>query len=269
MKFKLSAAALVSVLAVGVANAAEIVFLDPAGDDDGPGGYTYPSDPVFKPGSFDLRRFSIDSLGSKIEFKVEVNDTLEDPWRMGVGYSVQMVFIFIDTDNITGSGHTTGVPGLNVTFDPSHAWDKVVILSPQEARRVTSEVSVKAPNLADDVITTRSRGVGRSIRATIDAALLGGGDPSDWSYQVVMQSNEGFPIGRHLLTRPVNEFETMTRFGGGNDGDCEPNVLDILAGDGRGDAGEIDAQHAMLAYECSLDGEILEQPKLTMLRPSR
>ena len=51
---------------------------------------------------------------------------------MGKGFATQMVFIFIDTDGKEGSGHTEGVPGLNVQFAPGDAWDKLIILSPQE-----------------------------------------------------------------------------------------------------------------------------------------
>ena len=52
-----------------------------------------------------------------------------------------------------------------------------------------------------------------------------------------MQSNEGFPDRTDLLTRKVNEFEGQHRFGGGNDADCDPHAMDILAGKGEGDAG--------------------------------
>ena len=38
----------------GAAHAQTITLLDPQGDDDGPGGYAYPTDPVFTKGSFDL-----------------------------------------------------------------------------------------------------------------------------------------------------------------------------------------------------------------------
>jgi glycerol uptake facilitator-like aquaporin len=33
--------------------------------------------------------------GDKAEFQVGVNSALEDPWGMGNGFAVQMVFIFI------------------------------------------------------------------------------------------------------------------------------------------------------------------------------
>ena len=51
-----------------------------------------------------------------------------------------------------------------------------------------------------------------------------------------MQSNEGFPARTDLLTRKVNEYEGQHRFGGGTDTDCDPHVMDLLAGDAVGDA---------------------------------
>ena len=57
-----------------------------------------------------------------------------------------------------------------------------------------------------------------------------------------MQSNEGFPAPTDLLTRKVNEYEGQHRFGGGTDSDCDPHVMDLLAGNGVGDASEVEAQ---------------------------
>jgi len=247
--------------------AQEVSFKDPTGDDNGPGTYTYPTDAVYKAGSFDLTAFSLKERGKKTDVSVDVNSTLEDPWKMGTGFSVQMVFIFIDTDGKDGSGFTDDLPGLNVKFAPAGAWDKCIILSPQPQGRVRSEVEAKVP--ADMrkaiIIPVRVKGAGRTISATIDTADLGEGDPSTWGYQVLMQSNEGFPDKTDLLTRKVNEYEGQHRFGGGNDGDCDPHVMDCLAGDGMGDKAEIDAQHTMLAYECNPDGTSKKMAELTMV----
>lgn len=228
---------------------------DPAGDDNGPGNYSYPTDAVYTRGSFDLTGFTLKVNGAKTDVSVTVNANVADPWSMGVGFATQMVFVFIDKDGTAGSGYTKVPPGLNFEFAPDSAWEKMVILSPQQAARVKNEVETKAADLMKDiVIPARTRGAGRSINATIDTAALGEGDPTTWSYQVVMQSNEGFPAGSDLLTRKVNEYEGQHRFGGGNDGDCDPHVIDLLAGDATGAKEEADLQHKMLAYECNDDG---------------
>lgn len=265
VKTLLAAAAILCV--AGALSAQEVSFKDPTGDDKGPGNYTYPTDTVYKPGSFDLTGLDVRQKGDKVDFVVTTNSSLEDPWRMGTGFSVQMVFVYIDKDGKEGSGSTDGLAGTNVKFAPADAWDKVVILSPQGASRVKTEVETKAAAVKDNVVVPgRVKGSGRALSATVDLAALGGGDPSQWGYQVVMQSNEGFPASTDLLTRKVNEYEGQHRFGGGSDTDCDPHVMDVLAGAGKGDASEAQAQYDMLKYECGPDGAAKQMATLKMVR---
>jgi len=229
-----------------------VSFKDPTGDDNGLGKYTYPTDGVYKRGSFDMTAFDVKVNGKKVDFAVTFNSSLEDPWRMGGGFSVQMVFIAIKTGE---GGSKEGPPGTNVTFADGNEWNKLVILSPQPPGRVKSEVDNKMGSTASGVIIpNRVKGSGNTISGSVDLDQLGGGDPAKWGYQVLVQSNEGFPEGKDLLTRKVNEYEGQHRFGGGTDTDCDPHVIDILAGDGTGAATEADAQHEMLKYECNPDG---------------
>jgi carbohydrate-binding DOMON domain-containing protein len=229
--------------------AAEVVFNDPTGDDNGAGAYSYPTDAVYTPGSFDLTELKVAAKGDKVDFAVSVNSRLEDPWAMKTGFAVQMVFIFVDTDRKEGSGSTAGLPGLNISFAPCCAWDYVVILSPQSASRVRNEVDMKvaADLKARVLVPDRTKGVTRTISGAVKLSDLGGGDPATWGYQVVMQSNEGFPDKADLLTRKVNEFEGQHRFGGGTDYDCDPHVMDLLDACGK-------TQKEQLAYECNADG---------------
>lgn len=251
--------------AATAAGAQEVVFDDPVGDDNGPGTYKYPTDRAYKPGSFDLTRLKVAQHGDKVTFEATVNSDLEDPWGMGAGFAVQMLFVHIKTGP---GGFTEGIPGTNVAFAADDAWNKVVILSPQKAFRVKQEVRQKVdPKMAAAVvIPDDTHGKGRTITATVAKKDLGEGDLAKWGYQVLMQSNEGFPDKNDVLTRKVNEFEGQHRFGGGNDGDCDPHVLDVLAGKGVGDKSEIDEQHKMLAYECNPDGTAKKKATLTMVR---
>lgn len=236
--------------------AQEVEFKDPSGDDNGPGNYTYPTDTAYSPGSFDLTGFKMKVTGDQANVEVNVGSKLEDPWRMGVGFAVQMVFIFIDTDHKEGSGFTKGLPGTNVMFAPADAWDKCIILSPQTAARVKSEVDAKAADMASAIVIPKStRGSGNKIFASVAMKDLGEGDATKWGYQVIMQSNEGFPASTDLLTRKVNEFEGQHRFGGGNDMDCDPHVMDILGDD----------QKDQLAYECNADGTSKKMATLHMV----
>jgi carbohydrate-binding DOMON domain-containing protein len=236
----------------GAAVAQEVSFEDPTGDDNGPGAYVYPTDSVYTSGSFDLTGLTVKAKGKKVNIEVSVNANLEDPWGMGVGFATQMVFVMID--NAEG-GHTRTPPGLNVEFAESDAWDKCIILSPQTSARVHGEVEEKAEELAASIVVpTRTRGSGRTISASVSLEDLGEGDPATWGYQVLVQSNEGFPKDGDLLTRKVNEYEGQHRFGGGTDYNCDPHVMDILG------------DHAMLAYECNDDGSAKKAAVLKMVR---
>lgn len=236
----------------GFAFGQDVSFKDPTGDDNGPGTYTYPTDGVYKPGSFDITAATMKVGGDQANFAVTVNSKLEDPWGMKVGFAVQMVFIFIDTDKKEGSGNLKGLPGLNIAFAPGDAWDKVIVLSPQGPARVRQEADQKCGTMAPAVLIPKStRGSGSTISGSVPLKDIGEGDPKTWGYQVVMQSNEGFPDKADFLTRKVNEFEGQHRFGGGDDGDCDPQVIDILAGDAVGAADEAKLQHEMLSkYDC-------------------
>lgn len=235
----------------GAASDGSVSLMDPKGDDNGPGTYVYPTDKVYAAGAFDMTRFEVVPKGSQVEFRVTMARRIDDPWDSkawgGNGFSVQMAFIHIDTDGTAGSGATEGLPGTNVRFKSEEAWDRVVIISPQGTTRVNSEVDSKATAHKDRVVVPRiTRATGRTLVAVVDAAALGGPPSPSWGYQVLIQSNEGFPAKTDLLTRKVNEYEGQHRFGGGTDYDNDPHVIDILAGRARGQADEIAAQHEVL-----------------------
>jgi carbohydrate-binding DOMON domain-containing protein len=250
--------AVVAALAAGRVVAEPVTFTDPSGDDKGPGNYVYPTDAVYKRGSFDLTKLDVTKSGDNVDFSVDVNSRLEDPWGMGTGFAVQMVFIFVKTGE---GGHTATPPGVNAQFAAGNEWNKLVVLSPQRKARVVSEATAKTGAMAKDIVVPNiTRGSGRTIRGSVPVAELGGdGNVEAWGYQVVMQSNEGFPAGSDFLTRKVNEYEGQHRWGGGNDGDCDPHIMDVLEGP---DAKQAD----MLAYECAPDGKSVKMATLKMIR---
>lgn len=258
MKLKLSTLCLAGLFALGATQANAVEFSDAKGDDNGPGNYVYPTDSVYKAGSFDMTRFAATKSGDAVEFAVDVNSSLEDPWGMGVGFAVQMIYIFVNT----GKGaHLDTPPGLNVDFAAGNGWDKLVILSPQKKGRVLGEAKVKAAKIVNDIVLPNlTRGSNRTIKGSVPLAELGGdGNVDGWSYQVVMQSNEGFPAESDLLSRKVNEYEGQHRFGGGNDGDCDPHVMDLLEGPGS-------TQKDMLAHTCAPSGESVKKATLKMIK---
>lgn len=235
-----------------VAPDGSLELADPVGDDNGPGTYVYPTDPIYKKSAFDLVRFQVIPKGDKVELRVTFKGRIEDPWDSktwgGNGFSLQMAFVHIDMDHVAGSGETRGIPGTNVRFKADEAWDKVVVLSPQGPSRLNSEIDQKAADMkARIIVPTITRSSGKTLIAVVTKDQLGAMPAPGWGYQVLIQSNEGYPAATDLLTRKINEFEGEHRFGGGSDYDNDPHVLDMLAPSGVGAATEVTAQHEALS----------------------
>jgi len=254
-----SGVVLTAVLTVGSAALAfdPLVFEDPKGDDKGAGTYIYPTAAAYKAGSFDIMKVEVAEDGDKVKFTVTFRTQIEDPWDSktwsppGQGFSLQFVQIYIDTDHKEGSGHKEALPGMNVRFREESRWEKVVLLSPQPVSRVKMELKSKAKDLAGSaVVPAAVRVKGKSLIATVPKSELGSPEKG-WGWQVLVQSNEGYPDGDDVLTRDVNEVEGEHRFGGGSDWDCDPHALDILAGEARGKDDEAPKQYDSLAYKCA------------------
>ena len=255
----LTAAALTLTLAVPAQafDPKNIVLKDPAGDDKGPGNYEYPTKSLYAKGSFDITEVAIKDKGANLEFKVTVRTKVGDPWKSkswgGNGFSLQMVQVYINSKR---GGMRSALPGINIKFPKGHAYDKVVFISPQPKAKILSEVKTKAKkHLKRLVIPTKTYAQGNTIIAVVKKSDLGQPRKS-WGFQAVMQSNEGYAAANSVLARKVNEYPGGDRFGGGNDYDCDPHAIDILAGKATGAAGEKDAQFkALKAHTCDASGK--------------
>lgn len=263
------AAACVMFLSAGVMAGEPVVFADPTGDDSGPGTYKYPTAAEYKAGSFDMTKVEIADKGDKVEISVTMKVRIEDPWDSkkwsppGQGFSLQFIQIYVDTDHKAGSGHKDGLPGLNIRFAEDGRWEKAVMIGPQPVSRVKMEVKMKAKDLAADVVVPKAVSVkGKTLTVVVPKEELGTPEKT-WGWQVVVQSNEGYPDGNDVLSRDVNEIEGDHRFGGGSDWDCDPQVLDTLAGAGKGKDNEKKAQYDALKYTCA--GSDMSKAKLAEL----
>jgi len=71
----------------GLSFAEELLFRlgDPIGDDYGPGSYVYPTNPVFKAGSFDVTSFEVYESESDVIFKVYFKNWFASPPELMIG----------------------------------------------------------------------------------------------------------------------------------------------------------------------------------------
>ena len=97
-------------------------FVDPEGDEYGPGSYTYPKDPAFKPykGLFDLLKVNVLENDEAFVFQFYFKE-MTNPWGAPKGFSHQLINIYLDAKD--GGSTKTYKEGARVQFDSKHPWD--------------------------------------------------------------------------------------------------------------------------------------------------
>ncbi|MGE5594205.1 MAG: glucodextranase DOMON-like domain-containing protein [Betaproteobacteria bacterium] len=196
---------------------------DPAGDDHGPGTYTYPLNAVFTPGVFDMLSFEVLEAQDDIVFQVRIAGDITNPWNSPVGVSLQTIDIYIDTDHKPGSGRTEALGGRHVTFAPESAWEYAIWVEGWNQRIFAAD-----DREVQAAIRVSQDPVNKVISVRVPRAALGDPRP-DWGYQVFLLSQEGYPSPGSLRVREVLSTAQEWRLGGGHDSEADPNVIDLLA----------------------------------------
>lgn len=193
--------------------------LDPAGDDDGPGSYTYPTDSVFDDvGLFDLTAYRIYNAADSWQFALDFA-SLPNPWNGPQGFSHPIVFLYLD---VSPGGSTISAEegkAAHVAFDSEHPWDVFLKIAgwPAYGRHLWT-ASGEGPLLVEVASDPRR---GRVI-VTVPKALL----PSvaGWHY-VLVASQDGY--GEDDV-RAVAEAAGPWIGGGSPDPMWAPQIYDAL-----------------------------------------
>jgi carbohydrate-binding DOMON domain-containing protein len=200
-----------------------VALTDPAGDDHGPGAYRYPRDPSFLPGTFDLRRFRVSYDLASVHFRLTFG-AVPNPWQAPEGFSYQRVDLYL----VTGAGkgrRDPARPGVNVRF--ARGWNYLVRGAPWRGSRVEAATPPESgsPTVAYPVRIEAVREGDDTIRLTVPRSAVG--TPSRrWQYYVLVGGYDAFGPDEY---RPVTAQGGRWVFGGGDDGNADPNVLDLLA----------------------------------------
>ena len=227
-------------------------FTDPAGDDDGPGTYVYPTCSCFNEGAFDLTGLDVYADGGDVLFVARIAGDVRNPFG-GDQISIQRLNVYLGT--ATGAARPA-LPGTNM--DTAAPWQAVVV---GDGRY--DQAGVYAPD-GTKVAGATLLAVPQThqIAVAVPRAALGGIDPAGALYGTAMLGNAeaGEGIG---YVRPVYSLEywshppagmewvTAFRFGGGageidfalpsKDADTrDPNALDVIVGPGQSQAQVLD-----------------------------
>lgn len=209
-----------------VATAFEAV--DPEGDDHGPGSYTYPTDTVFGPGSYDLTAFSVGESGDDLVFTFAVLGPIVNAWDSPNGLSIQTFDVYVDTDPSTSNGAQRFLPGRNAAWKSGSGWDRALTVEGWYPALYVAEadgtITETEPTFKVLIFGDKGRAVAR-----IPKELFGDGDPATWSYAVAVMSQEGYPSTGVRRIRDVETSPEQWRIGGGDESINGTRILDLLA----------------------------------------
>lgn len=197
---------------------------DPAGDDHGPGSYTYPTDGVFLPGVFDLTRLLMGSDEESVIFRLSLDGPINNHWASPNGLSAQTLDIYVDV-NGPGSGDRILLPGRNAALTADFAWDFAIWVEGWTPGIFRPSPEGPIPLDADlGIVTNPSQ---RRVTVTVPRSAIPG-DPASWSIALVMLGQEGFPAAGVWRVRDVNPAAEQWRFGGAPSDGNHTRILDIL-----------------------------------------
>ncbi|MDP7422298.1 MAG: glucodextranase DOMON-like domain-containing protein, partial [bacterium] len=224
--------------------------IDQTGDDRGDGNYIYPIHDAYEPGAFDIVEFKVLVSSAQVAFKVRLKKDILKHYRSTNtnsdereqssffqtgegGWIFHMFDIYIDMDNRTGSGRREALPGRNVIFKAEDAWEKVILVSPENRSSMERTISHKSelPLLAElrrNIELPTVVFVKRDtfeVRIPIDAV---GFPSSEWKYQILMMGYTRDDLPTSLRTIEVQAHADNNHFGGGSDYHGDSNVIDLL-----------------------------------------
>jgi glucoamylase len=210
---------------------------DPAGDDNGPGTYQYPTASDFVPGSFDLTRYQVLSDGTYAYLRVTLRDLTS---TFGQLDGAQLLDIYVHVPGATATSTAAAYASRNYTIAASGAWSQRL-----EVQGFASPVWVSAagatvgtpsalPNASDDTITV----------ALPESTF--GTPTSGWAFSVVLTGQDGFSSDQ---ARAFTATPGSSTFGvcapGGTAPICSappatvPKAMDVIAPAGVSQATEL------------------------------
>ena len=210
------------------------------GTDHGPGAHTYPTGDAYPDGVFDLTAFSIHETHETVQFRIETDGPMENPWALEHGFSVQHLQVYLreahdDAESNPNEPATVDTrAGVNATLTAPHAYR--VVVDGEHGTRVED---------ADGAVVSEGTTRVNEVNGALVASVPKGEFPVDLETAAVAPVLLGYAPDtvdevpdRPGNVIPVNADAETHAFGGGRDDDTNPNVIDLVvdADEDRSDA---------------------------------
>lgn len=229
---------------------------DPAGDDNGPGSYTYPASGDFVPGAFDLTRLGVYRDGDQVNLALTIAGDLTNPWG-GNQISTQRFDVYVSDSAGSAGAAAPALPGTNADLAAPYSF---VITADGWSAGIKDASGASVGSVRLQAVPEAHQ-----LIITVPASALAGVDLATAGYAVAAMSHADEAGGEGLGgIRPVYDgaYWASTagtdmswihdyRFGGGagqwtgdnaaKDTDTsDPNVLDILTPAGAAQSAVLD-----------------------------
>ena len=248
-------------------------WTDASGDDYGPGSYTYPTEPVFVEGAFDILSVTVKDFqdAGQIEFEIEMGDIPPYEVVNWAPYypplSLQKIDIYIDTH---GGGSSQGLENRFANFVATDYWDFAISADGWWVGMFASNGQSIADNYTQNVtgVQMSADTAANLIRIRVDTGALidhlGPADLSEFEYWDFIVLSLGHDGSGFEGIRWVNPGSASNwNFGGGADGNIDPNIIDMSVSAGLDPATELPKEEAD-PQEIQLDWTLEEAPPVLL-----
>ena len=211
---------------------------DPAGDDNGPGTYQYPTAANFHAGALDLTRFQVLSDGTYTYLRATLANL--DP-TFGVTDGAQLLDVYVHVPGMPATSTAAAFVSRNYTISASGAWSQRI-----EVQGFAAPAWVDASGNtvgAPFVLASQSD---RTITIALPEAQFGT-PASGWGFSVALTGQDGFsPDQARGFTKTAGSFTFGVCAPGGTAPVCSagpatvPKAVDVITPPGVSQATELD-----------------------------
>ena len=242
--------------------------MDPDGDDHGPGTYTYPTDPVFEKGVFDIQRFSVSENDKNLVFLFHMAGPISNPWGSGIGLSLQSFDVYIDEDPGAGTGARKLLEGRNASLPKGYGWDYAIWVEGWNQKLIVPDASGKPTEVPGSPIKAVVNAAKNEVTIIVPKQVLGNIDPSACAYVGLVLSQDGYPSTGVRRVRDVQAEAAQWKIGGGPADTNHTRIMDVAWPDGASPKQEAFLSTYPSSQDKNMDGLTADDfAQVPMLKP--
>ncbi len=211
---------------------------DPAGDDNGPGNYAYPTSSNFHAGAFDIRDFQVWDSGSDVTFRLQTTDLTP---TFGPTNGAQLVDVYVHEPGASPTSTAAANASRNFQIAPAFAWSRLL-----QVQGFGQRYEDASGNTVGTIAISANQ-ISRYITFKVSKASLGGTPGTGWAFTVVLHGQDGFSSdkARGFAPTPL-DFQFGVCATASSDAHCTanpnsvPKATDVLTPTGVAQVDELD-----------------------------